>query len=291
MTPITIASGSSRAEITAISVYLAYAGRQTDRQNGQTDETETETERNQTYLVLWQRFALRELCNLRIELAVHIGGDRRHTHLSRLSVESTTPKLPKLPQKNFSKLLEAPFFPTGALRCTCRAPRRAFTPPMQPENLLRYRCPKNRAPQRELPTANTTKTTEEGRKGREEESPRNRSRGVTSPRARVQGLWGLCDVSTGAGVDGVPARVYLWAGPISDGWTRQHGRRAVIGWTGVALLCGGTPRQPGRCISSLVVFKANNHIIKLRERERERERDTYGVCHSLFPVSLLQIIH
>lgn len=191
MTPITIASGSSRAEITAISVYLAYAGRQTDGQNGQTDETETETERNQTYLVLWQRFALRELCNLRIELAVHIGGDRRHTHLSRLSVESTTPKLPKLPQKNFSKLLEAPFFPTGALRCTCRAPRRAFTPPMQPENLLRYRCPKNRAPQRELPTANTTKTTEEGRKGREEESPPEQvaRRDVTpSSGARLVGL-------------------------------------------------------------------------------------------------------
>jgi hypothetical protein len=142
----------------------------------------------------------------------------------------------KKTSRNSSKL---PFFPTGALRCTCRAPRRAFTPPMQPENLLRYRCPKNRAPQRELRTANTTKTTEEGRRGREEESPRNRSRGVTSPRARVQGLWCLCDVSTGAGVDGVPhgctfgpARS-LTGGPVSTAGGRSLAGRGLPCCAGV----------------------------------------------------------
>ena len=56
---------------------------------------------------------------------------------------------------------KVPFSLTGALRCTCRAPTcfhasdAARTPP-------RYRCPKNRAPQRELQTTKTTKTTEEG---------------------------------------------------------------------------------------------------------------------------------
>lgn len=83
------------------------------------------------------------------------------------------------------------------------------------------------------------------------------------------------DVRTGAGVDGVPARVYLWADPIPDGWTLSTGR-------GRSLAGRGLPCCPGVLHVSEVV--ALVRPIPFRERERE----TYELCY--FPVSLLEMI-
>lgn len=255
MTPITIASRSSRAEITAISVYLAYAGRQTDRR------TKLKAKPNETRRTSCSGRGLHcvscAICASSWPCTLEETGGTLISPGSPLNPRLRgSQTFHKKTSRNSSKLL----FPTGAFAVHLPSTRRAFTPPMQPENLLRYRCPKNRAPQRELET--TTKTTQKQQRKQEEEEPRAEeesppaeqvARRDVTPSSGAEGSkgeWGLGDVRTGAGVDGVPARVYLCAGPIPGGWTRQHGQRALIGWTGVALLCGGTPRQRGRCISS-----------------------------------------
>ena len=186
MTPITIASRSSRAEITAISAYLAYAGRQTDRR------TKLKAKPNETRRTSCSGRGLHcvscAICASSWPCTLEETGGTLISPGSPLNPRLRgSQTFHKKTSRNSSKLL----FPAGSFAVHLPSTRRAFTPPMQPENLLRYRCPKNRAPQPELQT--TTKQPKNNRGSKRRRSPgerkrarpRNRSRGVTSPRARA----------------------------------------------------------------------------------------------------------